>query len=69
MAIKANVHFNRKSSIPPKCFNCKGTCFVPGNNKKTQENAHKMFGPIIPDKCVQYENDNPACPAALGYLK
>ena len=33
------------------CDECKGSCWVPGNNAKTQENAFKRFG-IIPNNCV-----------------
>ena len=33
------------------CEDCKGSCWVPGNNARTQQNALKRFG-IIPNNCV-----------------
>ena len=62
MAINTHVSYDRTTNIPQKCFVCKGKCYVPGDSKKTQENAHELLGDTIPNNCV-------ACPAALGFLK
>ena len=62
MAINTHVSYDRTTNIPQKCFVCKGKCYVPGDSKKTQENAHELLGDTIADQ-------TPACPAALGFLK
>ncbi len=69
MAVNSNVSYDQTSFIPTKCFKCKGSCYVPGNPSETQRNAHKLFGDLIPDKCVPFESNMPACPAALGLFK
>lgn len=43
--------------------------FVPGDSKKTQENAHALLGDTITNSCVPFADKTPACPAALGFLK
>lgn len=58
-------------TIDPMCKTCKGKCYVPGDNKKTQELAHAMFGEKIPNACVNGSPDCPGsikCPSALGLI-
>jgi hypothetical protein len=69
MAINTHVSYDRTTNIPQKCFVCKGKCYVPGDSKKTQENAHELLGDTIPNNCVPFADQTPACPAALGFLK
>lgn len=52
MAINTHVSYDRTTNIPQKCFVCKGKCYVPGDSKKTQENAHELLGDTIPNNCV-----------------
>ncbi len=47
-------------------FVCKGKCYVPGDSKKTQENAHELLGDTILI-IVPFADQTPACPAALGF--
>lgn len=55
-------------SISTHCTKCKGTCWDASSQKKTQENAMKMFG-IIPNNCVNGEHNAVKCPFALGLLQ
>ena len=54
MAINAHINYDRTTNIPQKCFVCKGKCYVPGDSKKTQENAHELLGDTIPNNCVPF---------------
>lgn len=45
------------------CSKCKARCWVPNNNKATQQNALQLFG-IIPNNCVNEKNGRPKCPFA-----
>lgn len=58
MAIKTKIQNYAKENI--YCSKCKARCWVPNNNKKTQQNAIKMFG-IIPNNCVNEKNGRPKC--------
>ena len=48
-------------SIDLHCQECKGQCFVAGDNAKTQKNALQLFG-IIPNNCVNSKNGEVHCP-------
>lgn len=44
-----------------KCDECKGKCWVPNDQRQTQENAMKRFG-IIPNNCVNGSDNEIHCP-------
>lgn len=54
-------------SIPNECKQCKGSCWDPKSQKKTQENARKLFGKL-PNNCVNGTDSVVRCPAARGLL-
>ena len=58
---------NMENTIARQCFECKGTCYVPGDQKQTFANARKMFG-CLPNACVDAEGHIPVCPAVNGHI-
>ena len=67
MAVKQSVNYKKNVTIEKECIECKGKCYVPGNQAKTQTNARKMFGKL-PNPCVDSEGGIPACPAVRGLI-
>ncbi len=55
------------AKILPSCKQCNGTCWVAGDQAKTQQNVRKRFG-ITPNSCVNDANGRIHCPFALGLL-
>lgn len=63
----ANVETFKKSSIATECFICKGSCWNPNSQAKTQETVLKKFGKM-PNSCINDCDGTVRCPAALGLL-
>ena len=63
----ANYSKNMETTISRHCFDCKGTCYVEGNQVQTFANARKMFG-CLPNSCVDAEGGIPVCPAVRGLI-
>ena len=63
----ANIETFKKSSIATECFICKGTCWDPTSQPKTQKAVFEKFGKV-PNKCINDCDGTVRCPAALGLL-
>ena len=59
--MKGKVKYEGCRKNNPLCNKCKGSCWVEGNQKKTQENAMQMFG-VIPNSCVNSQDGEILCP-------
>ncbi len=59
--MESNVKVDNFKTINPVCTKCKGTCYVPKNPKKTQENMRQTFGMVL-DKCVDNSLGTTLCP-------
>lgn len=61
------AHYRKNVTIEKECLECKGICYVLGNQAKTQANAREMFGKL-PNSCVDAEGGISMCPAVKGLI-
>lgn len=59
--MESKVEVKGFKTVHPICTKCKGTCYVPKNSKKTQDNVRKAFGVVL-DKCVDNSLGTTLCP-------
>jgi len=62
-----DFYVEKKSSISPTCYHCKGSCWDPNSQTKTQAAVLERFG-TMPNNCVNDSDGTVRCPAALGLL-
>ena len=61
--MEAHVNLTSCDKLTETCKSCKGKCYFPNDQKKTQSTVRKEFG-LLQDKCVDYSNGRPRCPFA-----
>ena len=64
----ANVKVPVIKHVSNYCYKCNGKHWVEGDNAKTQANVKATFG-IIPNDCVNGNDNAIKCPFALGLLR
>ncbi len=65
--ISSKVTQKRLKVVSPQCRICKGSCYHPSDNSKTQSEVRQQFGVLISD-CITDEDGTHHCPAYLGLL-